>query len=153
MQIVTQAPDMMHIVGDIMMRNAPFPGAEQIADRLHNMVPPQALGGPSPAEQQAAAEIQKLNGQISKLMQDLVARKNELDNADAKHRIEEYRAETDRMGAIKDIDPEALVPIVRQMVREAMGMSLPQLQAMHGIQPAPQTPPDQPAQPAQQGTT
>jgi len=154
-QIVTQAPDMMHIVGDIMMRNAPFPGAEEIAERLHNMVPPQALGGPSPAAQAAAAEIQKLNGVINKLMQELVAKKTEIDDASTKHRIEEYRAETDRMGQIKDIDPEALVPIVRQMVREAMGMSLPDLQAMHGLTPGtPQAqglsppPPVQPQQPA-----
>lgn len=134
-QIVTQAPEMMHIIGDILMRYAPFPGAEEIAERLHNMVPPQALGGPSPQTQAAAAEIQKQNGMITKLMQDLGAQKQKLDDATAKHEIEEYRAQTDRMKAIKDIDPEIMVPLVRELLVQAYGITLPQLQASHGLNP------------------
>jgi len=41
MQMVQAAPDLMPIVGDILVRNMDWPGADQIADRLKAMLPPQ----------------------------------------------------------------------------------------------------------------
>jgi len=46
------------------------------------------------------------------------------------------------MQAIKSIDPDALKPIVRQMVLEAMGNSVAELQERHGIQPEQQEQPE-----------
>ena len=68
----------------------------------------------------------------------MVDNKRELDNSQAKHEIENYKAETDRMAVVSDIDPEALKPIIRQLIIEAMGTTLPMLQAQHGITPQPQ---------------
>lgn len=41
MQMVQAAPELMPLVGDIMIRNMDWPGADQIADRLKAMLPPQ----------------------------------------------------------------------------------------------------------------
>lgn len=69
-QIVTQAPNLMPVVGDLMFKNADFPGSDEIAKRLKNMVPPQALGeGVPPALQEAQGQIQKLMQQIAALVQ------------------------------------------------------------------------------------
>lgn len=40
-QLVQAAPQLMSIIGDIVIRNMDWPGAEQIADRLELMLPPQ----------------------------------------------------------------------------------------------------------------
>ncbi|HUN00414.1 MAG TPA: portal protein [Halothiobacillus sp.] len=151
-QIISTQPELSHIIGDLLFKSADFQGADEMAERLKNMIPPQALGGPGPELQAAQAEITKLNGVIAKIMQQLVEAKQENDNGTVKHGIEEFRAMTDRMQAIKDIDPEVLVPIVRQMAHDATGLPLPALQSMHGLTPgspqargeAPPPPPTQP---------
>lgn len=126
-QIAASSPEIMQKAGDIMFKAADFPMAEDIAERLKP--------GPTPEMEKAAQQIQKQQETIQHLMQQLVDAKQENESGNAKHQIEEFRAMTDRMEAIKTIDPEALVPIVRQMVAEAMGMTLPAMQAMHGLVP------------------
>ena len=66
-QIIAQQPALSTIVGDLMFKAADFPMADEIAERLRNMVPSQALGGPSPQEQQMQAAIQHLTGQVTQL--------------------------------------------------------------------------------------
>jgi hypothetical protein len=142
MQLISADKGILPIAGDLLMKAADFPMADELAERLKNMVPPQALGGPSAEAQAMQAQMAQQGQVIQKLMAELVAQRDETQSGQRKHEIEEYRAETDRMQAIKDIDPEALKPIVRQMVLEAMGNSLAELQQMHGVQPEPQEAPE-----------
>ena len=60
-EIVKSNPEMMPIVGDLLFRSLDFPHADQIAERLKKMLPPNLQeddGAPIPAK--AAAKIQEL---------------------------------------------------------------------------------------------
>jgi hypothetical protein len=176
-QIIAQNAALAPIIGDLMFKAADFPMADEISERLHNMVPPQALGGPSPQEQQMQAAIQHLTGQLTQLqsvnsqaMKELADEKARAKLAGERNRvvndnkigdisIDRYKAETDRIRAMIEADPDTAIPLLRatilQSLRETHGgsaeisMTLPHPNA-------PPTPPpvanDPDAPPPQTGT-
>jgi hypothetical protein len=79
MQLTQANPQLFQLIGDIMVRNADWPGAQQIADRLKLMLPPpiqQAEQGqnPMPPEvQQAMQQIQQGQQQLTQAHQQLQA--------------------------------------------------------------------------------
>jgi hypothetical protein len=86
-QVLQSAPDLIHVIGDIFFRNSDLAGADQIAERLHKMLPPN-LQDNKDGEQvppQAAAQIQQLSqhlqainaaaGEYEKQIQQLTAEK------------------------------------------------------------------------------
>ena len=135
MQLIAADKGILPIAGDLLMKAADFPMADELAERLKNMVPAQALGGPSQEAQAMQAQLQQSQQVIKKLMDEIANQRDEIRNGATKHQIEDYRAETERMKVVSAIDPEALRPIVRQLVLDAMGASLTDLQAQHGITP------------------
>ena len=81
--------------------------------------------------QKAAEEIDRLTA--------------ELEKAKADASIKDYEAETKRMAAIGDIDPSALIPLIRKMVSEAIGQPIVPLMHEHAeadrtMQPTPEPP-------------
>jgi hypothetical protein len=103
------------VVGDLLFKAADFPMANEIAERLRRMVPQQALSDtPSPEIVQAQQAIAQLQAQL----QAATSRMTEIEQQKS---IDAYKAETDRMKAVGGIDPDALRPIIRQMVSEALG--------------------------------
>lgn len=135
-QIVAQNHELINVVGDIMFKNADFPGANEIAERLA-----EARNGstvPAAAMQQAQAQLQQLHGMLQQTMQALADEKAKTGEKEQLRQIEatraevdEYRAQTDRMAVVGKIDPAALLPIIRQMVSDVMGEpALPHI-AMH----------------------
>jgi hypothetical protein len=159
-QIMQASPDLMHVVGDLMFKAADFPMADDIAARLHNLVPPQALGGPSPQLAELQQQFQQMNAKsqqtIGQLVQQLAEKQLEMKrldadqaartlhaegeaaedraaaaNDDAKATLDAYRAETDRMKAIGAIDPEAFRPIIRELVSQALGTPIVPVMAAH----------------------
>jgi hypothetical protein len=152
-----------------MFKAADFPMADEISERLHNMVPTQALGGPSPQEQQMQAAIQHLTGQLTQLqgvnsqaMKELADEKarNRLanDNKSGQVSVDQFRAETDRIEALSGIDPAMFVPLIRATVLQALkdqfggsapiGMALPH----PNEPPAPPPVANDPNAPPQTGT-
>jgi intein/homing endonuclease len=159
MQIASQNSALVGVIGDLMFKAADFPMADEISERLHNMLPPQALGGPSPQMQQMQAEAQKQIGNLQKLassLADQLAKAQiELKQKNDKSQLEVYDAETRRMAAVGNIDPEALRPIVRELVSQALGTPIVPIMAAHAAadqarqpQPEPEEQ-DQETQPAQ----
>jgi hypothetical protein len=75
MQTVIQAnPDLMNVIGDIMFRNYDGAGAEEMADRLHKMLPPQLQDDQNelpPQAQAAVAQAQQQSQMIQGEMQKL----------------------------------------------------------------------------------
>lgn len=140
------------IVGDLLFKSADFPLADKLAERLYNMVPPQALGQADPQVQQLQMQLQQANMVMQKLQNELEQARNKADNNAAKNQVETYRSETDRMKAIGMIDPAAMMPIIRQMVSEALGTPINPLIAAHALENAqmaqpPAPPPSPQAQP------
>jgi hypothetical protein len=73
-QVLQSAPDLLNVIGDIYFRNSDLAGADQVADRLQKMLPPQLQDnqGQLPPEAQAAVgqaqqQMQLMQGELQKL--------------------------------------------------------------------------------------
>jgi hypothetical protein len=115
------------LVADLYFKSSDFPTADEAAERLHNMLPSQATGGPSPEVQRlqqhlqaAGAQVQQLTGALKQAGDDLASAKLQSKDKSANTSIDQYRAETDRMEALHDINPELMRPLVTQLVLEAL---------------------------------
>ena len=77
--ILTQAPELVSLIGDLLFKSGDFPLADEAAARLKRMVPPMALGkGPSQNEQQLQMQVQNLTTNMTKLVEDLAKAKLKL---------------------------------------------------------------------------
>ncbi len=168
-QITAQNKELMPVVGDLLFKNADFPGADEIAERLKRMVPPQALGGPSPAMRQLQQHLQQVTGhgqaiasqadqEIAQLKRQLEAAQQQLKDKGGKVSTDDYRAETDRLNAITAADPSVGSILARSMLSGFLGApALPFIQAhdaanaAHAQAIAPPPAPDSSAQPASSG--
>ncbi len=144
-QILAQNKEWAAIVGDLMMKAADFPGADEMAERLRNMVPPQALGGPSQQVMQLQQQLQathangqaiaqKADAEVARLKAELVMAQEKLKDRSAGTSIDDYRAETDRLKAVAAADPGAAQVLIRSMLSQLLGM--PALPIMHEHQAA-----------------
>lgn len=101
-QIISQNQELMPLVGDLMFKNADFPGADDIAERLERMVPAQAKGeGPPPELQQAQQQIQQAQQVNTKLLQTLTEERLKLKGKEQQKEIDVYKAVTDRLNVIE----------------------------------------------------
>jgi hypothetical protein len=99
--ILTQNPGLTSIIGDIMFRAGDFPMAEEAAERLKRMVPPQALGqGPSQNEQMLAQQAQQLQQALQATMDELAKEKGKSQARLEKREVEVYDAITKRLDVL-----------------------------------------------------
>lgn len=101
--LLTQAPQLVSIIGDILLRNSDFDQADEAAARLRRMVPPVALGeGPSVQEQQMMAQIQEMQKLLQSLMEESAMDKIKLKGKDALRQVDSFKALTDRLKMLFD---------------------------------------------------
>jgi hypothetical protein len=122
-QIVATAPQIMQVAGDLLFKAADFPMAEELAERLQRLVPPQAMGqGPSPAEQQLQQQLQAAQAHIALLSEKLSVETLKVKSRDEGHDLEGYKAVTTRLGTLlnaADTDSPYVAPEeVRLMIRD-----------------------------------
>lgn len=156
-QITAQNKELVNSIGDLMFRNADFPGADEIAERLHRLVPPAVLGeGPDQALQEAQQINQNLQKLIAELTDELAKKNLELKDKSGKLAIEEQDAQTRRDVAdsrrlkeagnsIADLGADVLKPVVEKLLREILGEKAPievQLPAPESDEDAGETAPD-----------
>lgn len=126
-QIIASNPDSLTILGDLWAENADFPTSDKIAQRLRNMLPPQALGkAPAidPAQMQKLQEQgQKMQEVNAKLMQKLSEDSIKMKDYAAQKDIDVYKAITERMkvesGIISD---HVLTPKDSAMLQHDLAM-------------------------------
>jgi hypothetical protein len=117
--------------------NGPPPEVAQMQQQMQQM------------HQAASQTIQQAGQQVSQLKQQLADQQHEQSRkdmelrlrfmqmeADAKardfdQRMKEYQSETARMTAVGAIDPQALKPVVRELVSQALGTPIVPLMAQH----------------------
>jgi hypothetical protein len=139
-QILAQNHNLFTVIGDLMMRAADFPGADDMAERLRNMVPPQALGGPGPEVQQLQAQLehttqtaqqllQKADAELAHVRAALVQAQEQAREKGRSVDIDDYKAETERLKAVAAADPGAAQVLIRSMLSDLLGM--PALPVMH----------------------
>lgn len=126
--ILTQAPGLTGIIGDLLLRSLDFEEAQEAALRLKRMVPPIALGqGPSQSEQQLQAQVQHLTGLLTKVLQDHAKDRLKLIGKGEMRDIDAYKAETDRFKALADalmLDEGGMNQVVEQLVSDALQTKL-----------------------------
>jgi hypothetical protein len=138
MELGRMFPPMMQVAGDLLVKNLDWPGADDIADRLKAMLPPQ-LQGQSPQvmqmrqqmqqmDQMARQAVSQLNQQIAQLQQQLQQEKShdaqamlKADIDRKKLEIDEYNAVTNRMKVTAPaMTPQDIQLLVVQTVRQAL---------------------------------
>ena len=122
--ILTQAPALTGIIGDILLRNMPFDEAQEAALRLKRLVPPQALGeGPTQNEQMLQQQVGQLTTTLAKAMQRHGKDALKLVGKDQMRDIDVYKAETDRIKAMAPLlptDQEGMQALIEQLVGDAL---------------------------------
>ena len=120
--ILRESPELMTIIGDLMFQAADFPGADEIAKRLSRMVPAQAKGDGIPPEQmELQAQLEKSQGMITELLQELASQKLKLQQKDNKKEVDDYNAITSRMKVIADhyqVTPVVFASMLHDMMME-----------------------------------
>jgi hypothetical protein len=131
--LLTQAPQLGNVIGDLLLKSMDFKEADEAAQRLRRLVPPEALGqGPSQQEQQLRNQIVQLTNALQKALQQSGKDAIKLQNKAELRDIGVYDAETRRMAALKEalaLDPEGLRAMVQQLVNESSDTSLNQVSA------------------------
>jgi Phage P22-like portal protein len=126
--LLTQAPGLISILGDVLLKNMQFEGAQEAALRLRRMIPPVALGkGPTQQEQALQQQLAAMQQALVKEM-DLHARDRiKLNNKDDLREVEVYDAETKRIAALSKLlptDPEGLQALIAQAVQDSLKTSI-----------------------------
>jgi hypothetical protein len=99
--LIQAFPQAAPVLGDLLAKNLDWPGADEIAQRLKILLPPQLQGGAGApgADPQAAA----VAGQVQALQQQVAALQGARDLQQQKLDIDQYRAGTERMEAVQKL--------------------------------------------------
>ncbi|WP_024873149.1 portal protein [Tolumonas lignilytica] len=104
-QIMGKNGELMKAAGDLMFKAADFPMAQDIAERLNRMVPPQLKGeGPDPQVQALQQQLQQAQLANQKLMEAMDKYKTERESGMLRANADAYRAETDRAVAMHNAE-------------------------------------------------
>lgn len=156
-QIAAQNSDLMHVIGDLMFKYADFPGADEIAERLKNLVPPQALGGaPNAQIQQMQGEMQKLQTILTNTIQQLAEEKMKVraKDLDLKDKTEQKAIDwqyalTDRLKVLLPtiLNPKDIAQMVHDLNMQERQSNLNMLETAHSAEvTAANQPQEQPQQ-------
>jgi len=104
-QIASTAPELMSIIGDLVLLAADFPMAEQAAERLKRMVPPQALGETNGQVQQLQEQLQASQALAASMSTKLVELQTKVRDKDSQKEVDVYKAITDRIDVLLKTNP------------------------------------------------
>ena len=144
-QLAASAPIIMEAAPDLVMRAADFPMAEELAERLRNMVPPQAFGKSDPQFLKLQEQLQQQTKVIESLTQKLSDEAALGRERSQQKDIDVYKAETDRMKALAVTDPTAMLPLIQQLIQQALAVHLGPVLAASNPQLQPAIAPPSPA--------
>lgn len=123
MQLAQASPDLFMLIGDLMVKNMDWPGAEDISKRLKVMLPPQVQQAErdessSPEVQAAMAAADAIKAQAEQeiaardqMIQELQAKATSQEAALVKAQTDMFNAETERMKVEAEINkpPEQII--------------------------------------------
>ena len=106
-ELIRAYPAAAPLIGDLLARNLDWPGADEIAQRLAAMLPPQAregqaeTGGASPEVEAAKAQLAGLAQALAAARAEVAALKQDRAHEARKLEIEAFEAETNRLKALQ----------------------------------------------------
>lgn len=92
-QIFQSSPELMKILGDIWLKNADFPGAREMGQRLERLVPPQAKGDEMKIPPEVQQQMQQLQQQMQGLVQELEKKQKIIDSKQVENQSKENIAQ------------------------------------------------------------
>ncbi len=133
--ILTQAPELVNQIGDILFKVADFPMADKIAERLERGIPAVIKGeAPPPEVVQAQQQVQMMTAQLQNMqkllaesMQKLAEEKMKLRGKDEKRDVDAYKAITDRLDVIAkhfEVTPKDKAEMLHDLMVEEHKSSL-----------------------------
>lgn len=129
-EFIRAYPNAAPLVGDLLAKNLDWPGADDIADRLKAMLPPQ-IQGQNPQVQQLQQQMQQMDAHareaVKQLQDQLQGIKADRDVDMRKLMIDAFSAETDRMKVIAETQARSL-DIAREAQADLMAQQMPQQQ-------------------------
>jgi hypothetical protein len=124
MEFIRVFPQAAPLIGDLLAKNLDWPGAEQVAERLKAMLPPQAAGKVNPMvmqlqqmlqqqDAQAKQIVGQLQQQIADLQKQLSDKSGELQLKAGELQIKGFEAQTKRAEVMKPetVQPQQVDPI------------------------------------------
>lgn len=110
--ILTQSPQLVSVIGDLLLASSDFDKAQEAAARLRRMVPPQALGeGPTPQEMQLQSQVQQLTGMLQKSLETIAQDKIKMKGHAEKRDVDVANAFTARLNALLTYKAKVLQPV------------------------------------------
>lgn len=100
MEFIRVFPQSAPLIGDLLAKNLDWPGAEQVAERLKSMLPPQAAGQVQPIVQQMQQALQQQGQQAQQLAQQVKELQMRLNDKSVENDIRRSEAETKRIDVI-----------------------------------------------------
>jgi hypothetical protein len=104
MEFIRVFPQAAPLIGDLLAKNLDWPGAEQVAERLRAMLPPQAAGQVQPIVQQLQQMLQQQDAHakeaVATLQQQIQDLQEQLEQAKNDATVKRYDADTKRIQAV-----------------------------------------------------
>lgn len=126
--ILTQAPNLVPIIGDLLLLAGDFPNAEVAAERLRRMVPPAALGtGPTPQEQQLQAQLQAQQQTLGALTEENATLRIAQKGKEEANNINDYKSQTDRLKVIAEqgiVNPIVFEGMLVQLIQDSVNTAM-----------------------------
>lgn len=128
-QLAALNPNFLQIAGDLFMRAADFPLADELAERFANSIPDAVKGtGPSPEMlqlqqqvQDAQQQAQQLQAQLAAALQNAADESKKADDKAKNTEIAAYKAITDRLdGLMAKLDPLQAAIIAQQALAASL---------------------------------
>lgn len=121
-EMASRNPAVMQLAGDLVMKAADFPMAEELAERFEKALPPNVKGeeGADPKTQALQQQLEQTQGQLQELGQKYNLLHDAKGVETQKLRLDSYRAETDRLKILVDQMPQQ----VSQAIAQEFGIDL-----------------------------
>lgn len=113
-EMASRNPEIIQRAGDIVMKAADFPMAEELAERLTPPDVAASQNGDDPQIKQLQQQLQQAQGQVAALGQEYNQLHDDKDQERQKLLLDRYRAETDRLKIIYATMPQQISQVIAQ---------------------------------------
>lgn len=133
MELIRSYPDAAPLIGDLLAKNLDWPGADEIAERLKKMLPPQLQDEEGEIPPELKQQIDQMSEALQVMGQRLQEAEGKTANEGRKLAIEEYKAASDRLNILLPMmSPEQIQMMAMNAINDIAAQELP----MEGEQPA-----------------
>lgn len=132
MELIRSYPDAAPLIGDLLAKNLDWPGADEIAERLKKMLPPQLRDEEGEIPPELKQQIDQMSEALQVMGQKLQEAEGKTANEGRKMAIEEYKAASERLNILLPMmTPEQIQFMAMQAMQDVAAQELP----MEGEQP------------------